>query len=83
MCAAVSSLMQALVLGLEDVAEVHGLSVECDERVPLIRVKWPVSEQERISPLTETTALSLRQIAHENPKYVKIATEDNSNDQKV
>ncbi|MBQ7219461.1 MAG: ribosomal-processing cysteine protease Prp [Synergistaceae bacterium] len=82
-CAAVSVLMQALILGLEEVAEVQGLSVESDRRVPVIRVMWPVSEQEKISLLTETTALSLKQIAQENPKYVKISTEEISNDQKV
>ena len=76
-CAAVSTLMQSLILGLEDIANVSGLNVEADERVPIIRVTWPVSEQERISLLTDTTASSLKQIAQENPKYVKILTEEN------
>ena len=75
-CAAVSAIMQAMILGLEDIAQVHGLNVEADERVPLMRVTWPSSEQERISLLTETTASSLKQIARENPKYVKILTEE-------
>ena len=75
-CAAVSTLMQAMILGLEDIAKVHGLSVEADERVPLMRATWPSSEQERISLLTETVATSLKQIARENPKYVKIITEE-------
>ena len=75
-CAAVSTLMQSLILGLEDIANVSGLNVEADERVPIIRVTWPVSEQERISLLTDTTASSLKQIAQENPKYVKISTEE-------
>ena len=75
-CAAVSTLMQALILGLEDIAKVSGLNVEADERVPIIRVTWPESEQERISLLTDTTASSLKQIALENPKYVKILTEE-------
>ena len=76
-CAAVSTLMQSLILGLEDIAGIQGLNVKADERVPVIRVTWPVSEQERISLLTETTAESLKQIALENPKYVKILTEEN------
>ena len=75
-CAAVSTLMQAMILGLEDIAKVHGLHVEADERVPIIRAAWPSSEQERISLLTETAAASLKQIARENPKYVKILTEE-------
>ena len=75
-CAAVSTLMQALILGLEDIAKVRDLNIEADERVPIIRVTWPESEQERISLLTDTTASSLKQIALENPKYVKILTEE-------
>lgn len=75
-CAAVSTLMQALVLGLEDIAKVQSLHVDADERVPVIRATWPVSEQKRISLLTDTAAASLKQIAHENPKYVKISTEE-------
>lgn len=75
-CAAVSAIMQAVILGLEDIAQVHGLTVEADERVPLIRLAWPSSEHERISLLTDTAAASLKQIALENPKYVKILTEE-------
>ena len=75
-CAAVSTLMQSLVLGLQDIAHVHGLSVEMDEQVPVIRVTWPSSEHERVSLLTMTTAESLRQIAAENPKYITITTEE-------
>ena len=68
--------MQSLVLGLQDIAQLQGLSVEMDERVPLIRVTWPSSEQERVSLLTMTTAESLRQIARENPKYITLTTEE-------
>ena len=66
-CAAVSTLMQAVMLGLEGVA--HNT---IDERVPLMRVMWPVNEQEKISLLTSTIAESLAQIAKENPAYVKV-----------
>ena len=76
-CAAVSAIMQAMILGLENIAQVHGLNVEADERVPIIRAAWPSSEQERVSLLTKTAAASLKQIARENPKYVKIITEEN------
>ena len=75
-CAAVSAIMQAVILGLEDIAQVHGLTVEADERVPLIRLTWPSLEHERISLLTDTAAASLKQIALENPKHVKILTEE-------
>ena len=75
-CAAVSTLMQSAILGLEDIAKVHGLHVEADERVPLIRLTWPSSEQWRISLLTDTVAKSLKIIARDNPKHVKILTEE-------
>ena len=75
-CAAVSTLMQALILGLEDIAQVQGLEVHADEKIPIIRVTWPESEQERIHLLTDTAAESLRQIARENPRHVKIITEE-------
>ena len=75
-CAAVSALMQSLILGLEDIAQVQGLNVEADERVPIIRAAWPRSEQERIALLTETTAEALKVIARDNPRHVKIITEE-------
>ena len=75
-CAAVSVLMQSMIFGLEDIAHVHGLKIETDEKVPLMRATWPESEQERISLLTTTTAESLKIIAQSNPGYVKIITEE-------
>ena len=75
-CAAVSTLMQSLVLGLEDVAHLQGLEVEMDERIPVIRAVWPSSEQERISLLTETTARSLEEIARENPGHIKLTRKE-------
>jgi uncharacterized protein YsxB (DUF464 family) len=69
--------MQSLMLGLQDIAQVQGLSVEMDEHVPVMRVTWPSAEQERISLLTCTTAESLRQIALDNPKYITLTTEEN------
>ncbi len=77
-CAAVSTLMQALVLGLEDIAQIQGLQVISDSHIPVIRVTWPESAQvhENISLLTNTAAESLRHIARENPRHVKIITEE-------
>ena len=75
-CAAVSTLMQALVLGLEDIAHVQGLEVHADEKIPIIRITWPEGEHARIHLLTDTAAESLRQIARENPRHVKIITEE-------
>lgn len=68
--------MQALMLGLEDIAHVQGLDVQADEKIPLIRITWPEAEQANIYLLTDTAAESLRQIARENPRHVKIITEE-------
>lgn len=76
-CAAISVLMQSLLLGLEDIAQVENLGVKTDQRVPVISITWPKPEHERIALLTETIAGSLRQIAIENPLHVKILTEEN------
>lgn len=71
-CAAVSSLLHALLLGLSDVARTEGLECEVDPEVPLIKVFWPRDQAEGLTLLTETVALSLGEIAAENPGHVKI-----------
>ncbi|MBQ9403345.1 MAG: ribosomal-processing cysteine protease Prp [Synergistaceae bacterium] len=71
-CSGVSALMNALVLGLEDIA-----AITIDRSSALMRVVWPVNESQRLSLLTETIMRSLEMIAHENPRYVKIISEVN------
>ena len=71
-CAAVSSLLHALLLGLSDVARVDGLECEVDPEIPLIRILWPRERAEEISLLTRTVALSLREIGAGSPGYVDI-----------
>ncbi|MBR1673124.1 MAG: ribosomal-processing cysteine protease Prp [Fretibacterium sp.] len=71
-CAAVSSLLHALLLGLSDVAEVEGLECEVNPEVPLIQVMWPRGSAERLDLLTRTIALSLREIEAGSPEYVNI-----------
>ena len=75
-CAAVSTIMQMLMLGLEDIAHLQGLEVQADAKIPLIRITWPEGEHAAIHLLTDTAAESLRQIARENPRHVKIITEE-------
>lgn len=71
-CAAVSALLHALLLGLSDVAAVEGLECELDPKVPRIKAFWPRERAEDLSLLTETVALSLGAIAAENPGHVRI-----------
>ena len=59
--------MNALVLGLKDIAE-----IVIDNSKALMRVTWPVNESERIAVLTHTIRDSLEAIANDNPRYVKI-----------
>lgn len=74
-CAAVSALMQALILGLSDIAKINGADIHINERLPLMRVTWPESESMNISLLIRTISESLKIIARDNPGHVKIYSE--------
>ena len=74
-CAAVSTLMQALIFGLSEVAKVNGADYHVNDRMPIMRVTWPESESMNISLLTKTVSESLRIIARDNPGHVKIYSE--------
>jgi uncharacterized protein YsxB (DUF464 family) len=73
-CAAVSALVQALLVGLRDVAGL-GDVLECqvDAGVPLIRVEWPGEKASDVELLTRTVVLSLREIASGYPGHVSIS----------
>ena len=76
-CAAVSVLMQALHLGLRDVAKLSTVIYYEDGKIPLMRLIWRESECAKAYDLAETAARSLKLIARDNPKYVNvISTED-------
>ena len=74
-CAAVSTLMQALIFGLSEVAKVKGADYHVNDRMPIMRVTWPESESMNISLLTKTISESLKIIARDNPGHVKIYSE--------
>ena len=74
-CAAVSTLMQALIFGLSEVAKVNGADYHVNDRMPIMRVTWPESESMNISLLTKTISESLKIIARDNPGHVKIYSE--------
>ena len=73
-CAAVSTLLHALLVGLVDVARIEGVEGEMDPdpEVPLIKVMWPKERADEISLLTKTVELSLREIASGSPEHVDI-----------
>jgi uncharacterized protein YsxB (DUF464 family) len=70
-CAAVSSLVQALLVGLR-VAKVSA-NCEIDSSAPLIRARWAESEALGLNLLTQTIVLSLREIASGRAGHVSIS----------
>ena len=80
-CASISSLMQALWLGLEDVIGVKNLDVESDPEIPLMRLAWGSknSKIDSTQVLARTIFLSIKAIADDYPGYVKVneVKEDN------
>lgn len=74
-CAAVSVLMQSLIYGLSEVAKLKSASIHVNNSVPVIRANWPVEDCEKVSLLTQTISQSLKIIARDNPKHVKIYSE--------
>lgn len=72
-CAAVSALVHALLLGLCDVAKVETTECRVDESAPFISVKWPKEKASELDLLTRTVALSLKEIESGYPGYVSIA----------
>ena len=75
-CAAVSVLVQALLLGLSEIAKLNSLEIEINEKVPVMKIKWTKEHEKEIALLTATIAESLKAVAAENPGYVKIYTEE-------
>jgi len=71
-CAAVSTLIHALFLGLRDVAKVS-VEREADASVPFISIKWPEEVAPEVNLLTATVALSLKEIASRYAGHVSIS----------
>ncbi|MBQ7152157.1 MAG: ribosomal-processing cysteine protease Prp [Synergistaceae bacterium] len=77
-CAAVSVLMQSLLLGLTEIAKAEKINFSVEKKTPLIKISWPpeVQASEKFSLLIQTIAESLKIIAADNPKHVKIFSEE-------
>jgi uncharacterized protein YsxB (DUF464 family) len=72
-CAAVSALVQALLVGLRDVAGASEAECERDSSDSLIRVRWPKIRASEFDLLTRTIALSLMEVASRYAEFVSIA----------
>ena len=71
-CAAVSTLIHALYLGLSDVAKIPA-EWEADAEVPSISLRWPEKFTDEVSLLTGTVALSLKEVASRYAEHVSIS----------
>ena len=71
-CAAVSTLIHALYLGLKDVAKVS-VEREADAKTPYIIVKWPEETAPEVDLLTMTVAMSLKELASRYSGHVNIS----------
>ena len=74
-CAAVSVLMQALQVGLQDVLEMDDVEVETDSAIPRMAFKWD-SEDEDGQIVAETIFRSLEAVANSYPDFVTVIEED-------
>ena len=71
-CAAVSTLIHSLFLGLRDVAKIP-VKWETDAGAPFISVKWPGETAAEVNLLTATVALSLKEIESRYAGHVSIS----------
>jgi uncharacterized protein YsxB (DUF464 family) len=72
-CAAISVLVQTLLMGLRDVAEVSEAECEVDRAEALIRVRWPGARASELGLLTRSIVLSLREVACRYAEFVSIS----------
>lgn len=73
-CAAVSTLMQALQVGLQDVLGMEDLEIEADSSVPRMYFIWN-SEDGDGQIVAETICRSLEAVASSYPRYVTVTEE--------
>ena len=71
-CAAVSTLMQALCVGLEDVVGLNDVICLSDRAVPIMSIEW-AGGGESAQKIALTVLLSLKGVAASYPNFVSIA----------
>ncbi len=69
-CAAVSAILQAALLGLTAVARIDVTSTVASGRLAMT---WPEAERDRadVQAIVATAELSIESIAHDNAKFVR------------
>jgi len=73
-CAGISTLVQTLLIGLEQVLHLENVKSAFDdsEEKPFMKIGIPDDADERTGILTKTVFLSLKEIERVYPKYVRI-----------
>ncbi|MDR1979981.1 MAG: ribosomal-processing cysteine protease Prp [Synergistaceae bacterium] len=70
-CAAVSTLVQALHAGLADVIRVKGVRLVQNKRRPAMRLKWRGGGESALH-LAQTVFLSMKAVEASYPRFVKV-----------
>jgi uncharacterized protein YsxB (DUF464 family) len=76
-CAAVSAIVQAARLGLEDYAKI---ALEVSQESGDFSMRWPESERdgEALRAIVATAELSIEQIARQYPAHVRLTRKDDA-----
>jgi uncharacterized protein YsxB (DUF464 family) len=71
-CAALSTLIQTLEIGLTEVLMIEGVSTKVDEGKAYMGVFWGKNEDRRITDLVNTIVAALRSVEKGYPSYTRL-----------
>ena len=74
-CASVSTLIQALHVGLEDVLHLDSLNVESVPAIPKMSIEWDAADTSA-QLIAQTILLSLKAVANSYPDFVIVFEEE-------
>lgn len=71
-CAAVSTLLQALAVGLIDVLALNGVQCKKEEEPAYFSIEWPLTHDERVKSIVNTIFCSLKAVEASYPRHVRV-----------
>ena len=71
-CAALSTLIQTLEIGLTEVLRIEGVSTKVDEKKAYMGVFWEKNEDRRIVDLVSTILAALKSVETGYPSYTRL-----------
>jgi uncharacterized protein YsxB (DUF464 family) len=73
-CAAISAILQAARLGLEEYAKI---ALEAEQQPGEMALRWPMHDRDdpRVEAIVRTAELAIEQIASQYPQYVRVEQE--------